>query len=384
MKLVLKKEARKARVRRGHPWVFANEVIRVPKDCDGVWACPLEDERGRFLGMGIFNPESQIVWRRYSTGEEAWDRDYFARALQQALQNREEEPYRRLVWSEADDFPGLVVDQFGEYLVVQALTRSVDAALPSILDLLDEVVGPRDMVIRNDAPARKLEGLPQEQFTRSGKRVEPFWGRIYEVEYQLDLHSGQKTGFYLDQRHEHFKVATFAADWRVLDAFCNQGAFALQCAHAGAREVLGLDSSAEAIAAARANAEKNQLSTRFEKENVFDFFSRRPREDRYDLVILDPPSFAPNRKAVPAACRGYKELQLRALQALTPGGILATYCCSHHVGRAQFMELLEEAAVDSRRPVQLLYETGQPIDHPVRMGFPESSYLQGFVLRVNG
>lgn len=384
MKLILKKEARKARVRRGHPWVFANELATVPAASADGQACPLEDGRGRFLGMGIVNTRSQIVWRRYTGREDPWDSGFFARALDVALRNREEEPFRRLVWSEADDLPGLVVDQFGDYLVVQALTLGVELVLPDILDLLQDLLSPRDMVIRNDAPSRKLEGLPLQQYSRSGKTVEPFWAKIYEIEYFLDLHSGQKTGFYLDQRQEHFKVATFAPDWRVLDAFCNQGAFALQCAAAGAREVLGLDSSEEAITAARANARKNDLQVRFERENVFDFFSGREKEDRFDLIILDPPSFAPNRKAVPAACRGYKELQLRALQALTPGGILATYCCSHHVGRDRFLELIEEAAVDSRRPVQLLYQTGQPIDHPVRLGFPESSYLKGCLLRVNG
>lgn len=384
MKLVLKKEARKARARRGHPWVFANELKKAPDPSADGRACPLVDERGRFLGMGIVNTRSQIVWRRYSNREEEWSGDFFARALELALRNREEEPFRRLVWSEADDFPGLVVDQFGDYLVVQALTLGVELALPEIMELLQDLLSPRDIVVRNDAPSRKLEGLTLAQYSRSGGTVEPFWAKIYEMEYFLDLHSGQKTGFYLDQRQEHFKVATFASDWRVLDAFCNQGAFGLQCAAAGAREVLGLDSSEEAISAARANAARNALQVRFEKENVFDFFSKREKENRFDLVILDPPSFAPNRKAVPAACRGYKELQLRAFQALTPGGILATYCCSHHVGRDRFLQLVEEAAVDCRRPVQLLYETGQPIDHPVRLGFPESSYLKGFLLRVNG
>jgi 23S rRNA (cytosine1962-C5)-methyltransferase len=333
--------------------------------------------------MGIVNTRSQIVWRRYTSREDPWDSGFFARALDVALRNREEESFRRLVWSEADDMPGLVVDQFGDYLVVQALTLGVELVLPDILDLLQDLLSPRDMVIRNDAPSRKLEGLTLQQYSRSGKTVEPFWAKIYEIEYLLDLHSGQKTGFYLDQRQEHFKVATFAPDWRVLDAFCNQGAFALQCAAAGAREVLGLDSSEEAITAGRANARKNELQVRFERANVFDFFSEREKEDRFDLIILDPPSFAPNRKAVPAACRGYKELQLRALQALSPGGILATYCCSHHVGRDRFLELIEGAAVDSRRPVQLLYHTGQPLDHPVRLGFPESFYLKGCLLRVN-
>jgi 23S rRNA (cytosine1962-C5)-methyltransferase len=382
-KLVLKREARRARVHQGHPWVFANELEALPDAAFDGKALPLEDSRGRHLGMGIVNTQSQITWRRYTTGKDAWDKAFWEAALATADANREDEPFRRLVWSEADNLPGLVVDQFGEVLVVQALTRAVDMALPELITLLQERFQPADILVRNDAPSRRLGGLEQASYTVSGQPLKPFWGEIYNVAYWLDLEKAQKTGFYLDQRQEHFKVATFAPDWRVLDAFCNQGAFALNCALAGAREVVAIDSSAEAIELGRRNAEKNEVKVEFREENVFDYFTRN-RKERFDLIVLDPPSFAPNRKSVAGASKGYKELHVRAFNCLNPGGILATYCCSHHVTRPVFRQIIEEAAADTHSRIQVLYETGQPIDHPVVLNFPESEYLKGFILRKNG
>lgn len=380
-KLILNKQARRARVIAGHPWVFGNELQALPDEAFNGQALPLEDSRRRHLGMGIFNTNSQIVWRRYSAGAEAWGREFWSDALDKAIHNREDEPVRRLVWSEADDLPGLVVDQFVDVLVVQALTMAVDIALPEIIQLLQEKLSPREILVRNDAPSRKKEGLELESYTVSGKPLQPFWAEIYNVQYYLDLGKLQKTGFYLDQRQEHFKVATMAPDWRVLDTFCNQGAFAINCAIAGAREVVAIDSSAEAIDVARKNAARNKVEVEFRVENVFDYFSQN-RKERFDLIILDPPSFAPNRKSVAGASKGYKELHVRAFNCLNPGGILATYCCSHHVTRSLFREIIESAAVDTRRKVQVLYESGQPIDHPVVLNFPESEYLKGFILRV--
>jgi 23S rRNA (cytosine1962-C5)-methyltransferase len=381
MKLVLKENARQARVRFGHPWVFSNEVESLPDPKFDGAALPLEDARGRFLGMGIVNTRSRILWRRYARNNQAWDRAYFASALEEAILSREDEPFRRLVWSEADDLPGLVVDQFDDVLVVQALTRGVDAVLPVLMELLQERFAPREILLRNDAPSRLKEGLQQECRTLSGQPLEPFWGEIYGVTHRLDLQGSQKTGFYLDQRQEHFKVATMAPDWRVLDAFCNQGAFGIHCALAGAREVIAVDSSPEALELGRRTASQNQVEVDFRKANVFDFFGQN-RDERFDLVVLDPPSFAPSRKSVDTAARGYKELHVRAFNCLNKGGILATYCCSHHITRSLFREIITRAAQDTRRKVQVLYETGQPLDHPVLLTFPESEYLKGFVLRV--
>ncbi len=370
-----------ARVLRGHPWVYAGEVQKLlPASYDGQ-AVELRDSRGRSLGSGLYNSKSQLVWRRFSREARPFDAAYVRGAIQRAAARRASEPFRRLVWSEADHLPGLVVDQFEDVLVVQALALGVDRALPLISDILDELFRPAEIVYRNDAPTRKHEGLEAEARTRSGRPLEPRWFKIEGFEYHVDLVGGQKTGFYLDQRAQHRRVASFAKGRRVLDCFTNQGAFALHCARAGAAGVTAVDISEDCIGASRRNAERNGLSVDFVAANVFDWFGEH-REDTFDLIVLDPPSFARNRQAVPAALRGYKELHLRALRMLTPGGILATYSCSHHVDHQTFLGTLADAAGDARREVRLLEETGQPSDHPILITMPESQYLKGLIVQA--
>jgi 23S rRNA (cytosine1962-C5)-methyltransferase len=371
--------------------VFANEVMELlPGEHDGeVVEC--RDPRGRFLGAGIYNSRSQIVWRRLSRERVALDETYLRVALQRAIACRDRIPdtgyrkdepaVRRLVWSESDDLPGLVVDQFGDTLVVQTQTLAMEKRLATLVALLDELVQPAEIILRNDAPIRRLEGLPLEVKTRSGKAWEPRWLRIDGLDYWLDLQGGQKTGFYLDQRFQHAAVAKYAPGRRVLDAFCNQGPFALHCARAGAAEVRGLDSAAEAVAQACRNAERNGLRAGFLVANVFDYFTER-RDETWDLIVLDPPPFAKSKGALAGAMRGYKEINLRAMQRLTPGGVLATYSCSYHVQDADFRAMLAEAAADTKRRVHVLEFCHQPPDHPVLVTMPESEYLRGFILRV--
>ena len=201
------------------------------------------------------------------------------------------------------------------------------------------------------------------------------------VQASVDLMGGQKTGMYLDQLDQHARVAQLAKGRRVLDAFCNQGGFGLACAKAGATSVLGLDSSEDAIVAARAAATRNGLNAQFEVANVFDWFTEH-REATYDLIILDPPPFARSKDSVPGAVRGYKELNLRALRLLSPGGILATYSCSHRVTEEMYLEVIEAAAADARREAVILERTSQPADHPVLLNFPESRYLKGFIIEI--
>jgi 23S rRNA (cytosine1962-C5)-methyltransferase len=288
---------------------------------------------------------------------------------------------RRLVWSESDDLPGVVVDQFGDTLVVQTQTLAMEKRLAPLMALLGELVHPAEIILRNDASIRRLEGLPLEVKTRSGKAWEPRWVRIDGLEYWLDLQGGQKTGFYLDQRFQHAAVAKYAPGRRVLDAFCNQGSFALHCARAGAAEVRGIDSAGEAVEQARHNAERNGLRAGFLVANVFDYFTER-RDETWDLIVLDPPPFAKSKGALAGAMRGYKEINLRAMQRLTPGGVLATYSCSHHVQDADFRAMLAEAATDAKRQAHVLEFCHQPPDHPVLVTMPESEYLRGFILRI--
>lgn len=388
MPLKLKSNA-KARVLAGHPWVFANEVeALLPAAHDGeVVEC--RDRGGRLLGTGIYNSRSQIVWRRLGRERVELDAAWLRGALERAIARRNPPAgsgpcFRRLVWSESDDLPGVVADQFGDALVVQTQTLAMARREALLGDLLAELLQPAEIIFRNDASIRRLEGLPLEVRTRSGRPWEPRWARIDGIEYWLDLQGGQKTGFYLDQRRQHAVVAGYCAGKRVLDAFCNQGPFALQAARAGAARVLGLDSAEDAIAAARRNAERNGLRAEFAAANVFDWFNdpARAADAPWDVIILDPPPFAKSKGALAGALRGYKEINLRALQRLAPGGVLATYSCSHHMQDADLREVLAAAAADARCKVRVLEFCHQPPDHPVLVTMPESEYLRGYILQA--
>jgi 23S rRNA (cytosine1962-C5)-methyltransferase len=388
----------KARVLVGHPWVFANEVeTLLPAEHDGgVVEC--RDRSGRLLGTGIYNSHSQIVWRRLGRERVELTAAWLRAALERAIARRgpstgsgHTSRFQRLVWSESDDLPGLVTDQFGDALVVQTQTLAMARCEASLGDLLNELLRPAEIIFRNDAPIRRLEGLPLEVRTHSGRPWEPRWVNIDGMDYWLDLQGGQKTGFYLDQRPQHAAVAKqvgrLAASGRsprVLDAFCNQGPFALHAARAGAAHVLGLDSAEDAIAAAQRNAERNGLRAEFAAANVFDWLNDPAREDEppWDMIVLDPPPFAKSKGALAGALRGYKEINLRALKLLAPAGVLATYTCSHHMHDAELRAVLAEAATDAKRKARVLEFCHQPADHPVLVTMPESEYLRGYILQV--
>jgi 23S rRNA (cytosine1962-C5)-methyltransferase len=374
----------RARALDGHPWVFANELREPPPaalDGEGV---ALRDARGHWLGMGIASSRSAIAWRRYSRTPRAFDADYLREALAASFARRAPGPVRRLVWSDSDDLPGLVVDHYDDLVVAQLATLALDRRAALVSDLLQELLAPQEIVFRNDAPARRREGLPLSITTRSGKPAEPRWVRVGDALLWLDPMAGQKTGLYLDQRLEYARVAAYASGRRVLDAFCYAGGFALHAAHAGAASVLGLDASVEAIASAVRAAERNGLAatTRFETANVFDWFTAE-RGASFDLIVLDPPPFARSQRALENALRGYKEIHLRALQRLAPGGVLASYACSHPVGHDALLAVIGSAAHDAHRRVRVLEHCHQPPDHPILPGMPESEYLRGFVLGVD-
>jgi 23S rRNA (cytosine1962-C5)-methyltransferase len=388
-----------ARVLTGHPWVFANEVeALLPAEHDGgVVEC--RDRNGRLLGTGIYNSRSQIVWRRLGRERVELDAAWLRGRLERAIARRSPSTastgspqassghtsrFQRLVWSESDDLPGVVVDQFGDVLVVQTQTLAMAKCEALLGGLLTELLQPAEIIFRNDAPIRRLEGLPLEVRTHSGRAWEPCWVKIDGLDYWLDLQGGQKTGFYLDQRAQHAVVAKYCSGRSVLDAFCNQGPFALHAARAGAAHVLGLDSAEDTIDAARRNAERNGLRVEFAVANVFDWFNdpAREKEPLWDVIILDPPPFAKSKSALAGALRGYKEINLRALQRLAPGGVLATYTCSHHMHDAELRDVLAGAAADAKRKARVLEFCHQPADHPVLVTMPESEYLRGYILQV--
>ncbi len=377
--------APRARIFHGHEWIYASEIKKSfgnPQPGDVI---TLKDFRDRPLGSAIYNPSSQIVARRFSRRRQDLDLDFFIRRIQQAIQLRSEiegldERLCRIVWSESDGIPGLIVDRYGDHLAVQTLTLSMDMRKDLIRDALVHLLNPQSIILRNDSLSRKAEGLEPCIELLHGKNPGPFMVHANGLEFEIDLIDGQKTGLYLDQLQAHNEVAKRTKGLRVLDCFTNQGGFALACAKAGAAKVTAVDISASACATARKNAEHNQLSIDVIEANVFDFL--KSAQPDYDLIILDPPSFTKNKKTLMDAMRGYKEIHLRALKLLDKGGLLSTFCCSHHASRELFLENLTDASVDAKKSLRLVAEHTQRADHPVLISIPETSYLKGFTTQV--
>jgi 23S rRNA (cytosine1962-C5)-methyltransferase len=377
--------APRARIFHGHEWVYATEIKKSfgnPQPGDVI---TLKDFRDRPLGSAIYNPASQIVARRFSRRRQDLDLDFFIRRIRQAINLRAEtdgldETLCRLVWSESDGIPGLIVDRYGDHLCVQTTTLAMDMRIDLIRDALIELLAPKSIVLRNDSPSRKAEGMEQSISLIHGENPGAFSVVANGLTYEIDLIDGQKTGLYLDQIQAHMEVAKMSKGLRVLDCFTNQGGFALACAKAGAAKVTAVDISASACAAARKNAELNGLDIEVIEANVFDFL--KSAQPEYDLIILDPPSFTKNKKTLMDAMRGYKEIHLRALKLLDKGGLLSTFCCSHHASRELFLENLADASVDAKKSLRLLAEHHQRPDHPVLITIPETSYLKGFTCQV--
>ena len=378
----------RARIFHGHDWVYGAEVLRASGDPQPGEVVLLKDQRDRMLGSAIYNPASQIVARRISRRKQDLDADFFVRRLQRALAWRRQEgidpALARLVWSEADGLPGVVVDAYGPHVVFQTNTLAMDLRRDLLVGAIREVLAPHSVIERNDSNARKAEGMEMRCGVAAGDDPGPVEIAVNGLRFTLDLLHGQKTGFYLDQIANYAAVARRAGGRRVLDAFCNQGGFALHCAAAGAARVLALDIAEDAVARTRENARLNgfdQVEAR--TVNVFDALREfeSAGEPPFDLVVLDPPSFTRNRRAVGDAMRGYKEIHLRALKLLAPDGLLATYTCSHHISREEYLAMVVEAAVDAKRSLRLVESHTQRADHPVLPAIPETEYLKGFVFQ---
>ncbi len=377
--------APRARIFHGHEWIYASEIKKSFGNPEPGDVITLKDFRDRPLGSAIYNPASQIVARRFSRRRQDLDLDFFTRRIQQAVNLRKElsgmdEALCRLVWSESDGIPGLIVDRYGDHLCVQTTTLAMDMRTDLIRDALLAVLAPKSITLRNDSPSRKAEGMEQSISLIHGENPGAFVVEANGLRYEIDLIDGQKTGLYLDQLQAHAEVAKLSKGLRVLDCFTNQGGFALSCAKAGAAKVTAVDISASACAAARGNAELNNLEIEVIEANVFDFL--KSAEPEYDLIILDPPSFTKNKKTLMDAMRGYKEIHLRALKLLEKDGLLSTFCCSHHASRELFLENLASASVDAKKSLRLVAEHTQRADHPVLITIPETSYLKGFTSRL--
>lgn len=385
-KLILKNKE-EGRILAGHPWVFSNEIREVKGSPQIGDVVELLAANGKSLGIGFYNPHSLIAFRLLSPQIEDINIDFFQKRITQALELRRKlyplsETFR-LVHSESDFLPGLVVDKYNEYFSIQTFSYGMDARLEMICDVLDSLFHPKGIVERNESGMRELETLSQKKSTLRGS-VTATTVHDGDLKFMVDVIEGQKTGFFLDQRENRPTVRRFSQGADVLDCFCNEGGFALHAAKAGATSVLGIDASAEAVRRAVDNAKMNELTNvRFEQADVFEKLKQFASEGRkFDIVVLDPPSFTKSKKNVRAAKQGYKELHSSAFRILKTGGILLTASCSHHLESEVFLDIVDSTARKAGRTVQLLDWRGAAPDHPVLQAMPETRYLKFAIARV--
>jgi 23S rRNA (cytosine1962-C5)-methyltransferase len=372
-----------ARIERGHPWVFRSDVVKDGGASPGA-VVRVTDPRGTPLGFAFWSSRSEIRLRMIERGgtlADAFLRDRIERALRWRETVAPGAEACRVVHGEGDGLPSLVVDRYGEYLAIQTLSQGTDRAKAEIVAALVDLLQPKGVVERNDPRVRALEGLEQTVSVLHG--VVPDVVEVCEgdVRFRVDLRKGQKTGLFLDQRENHLAARKYGRG-RVLDCFTYDGGFALQLARHSA-EVTAVDLSAESLERVKANASLNELANVTTRDaNVFDLLKDLDqRGERFDTVILDPPAFAKSKDAIEKASRGYKEINLRALKILKPGGCLITCSCSYHVHEDDFEAILADAAVDARATVTIVEKRRQARDHPVVLGVPETLYLKCFVLR---
>ena len=386
------------RIVAGHPWIYAGTIMHVtPGVADGD-VVEVRDHRKHWLGVGLYNAQSKITVRVITPDHVAVDEAFFEERIRAALAVRQRHlpgaSSFRVVSAEGDFLSGLIVDKYDDVLVVQTSALGMDVRKPLILAALKKIFSPRAIVERNEMASRKFEGLPEANGLLEGTLDGPVTVTLNGLRFETDLRAGHKTGLYLDQQVNYQRTADLLAlspGARVLDCFSFLGGFALHAARAGAAQVHGIDQSADAIAAAGRNAVANGLADRctFEVANVFDWLKAQttvgPHErviPKFDAVILDPPSFTRNRASVPDALRGYKEIHLRALKLLKPGGLLATFCCSHHVDAVNFQNMVLSAAFDTRRVLRRVATFTQAPDHPFIPSIPETEYLKGYAFEV--
>jgi 23S rRNA (cytosine1962-C5)-methyltransferase len=376
----------RARILHGHDWVFSSEVLKAfgnPADGDVI---SLKDGRDRLIGSAIYNSKSQIVARRFSRQRQDLDLDFFKRRIAQASEYRDrrnvDPKLRRIVWSESDGLPGVVIDRYEDYFVLQTLALAMDLRKNLIVKAIVDLFGDATIIERNDSAVRKAEGLELITGVLEGSAPSgPITVEIGTLKFDVDLLQAQKTGFYLDQAPNYSVVANYAAGRRVLDCFANQGAFALTCLKAGATDVAAVEENSDNVAAGKRNAERNGLKMRWIEQDVFAFLRGAEKaEAEYDLIILDPPSFTKTKSGLRDALRGYRELHVRAFKLLSKNGLLATFSCSHHVSETAFAQTITDALVDTRRSARKLRRFEQALDHPVLPTIPETEYFKGLLL----
>ena len=392
---VILKPGEADRIVAGHPWVYAGEILRVTAPIADGELVQVKDHRTRLLGVGFFNSKSKIHVRILAPERVDVNEKFFEERIRFALAVRQKHLPNatsfRVVNAESDFLSGLIVDKYEDVLVLQISSLGMDQRKAMIVAALQKIFSPRAITERSDIGSRKFEGLTESNEVLFGELNGPVSVSLNGLKFETDLVGGHKTGMYLDQQANYQAVSQFAKGAQVLDCFSFLGGFGLHAARAGAAHVHFLDQSAEAIEASKRNATANGLAAQcsFDTVNVFDWLKAntavKPHErviPRFDMIILDPPSFTRNRASVPDALRGYKEIHLRALKLLKVGGVLATFCCSHHVSAELFQDSLLSAAFDTRRILRRVATYSQSPDHPIIPMIPETEYLKGFAFEV--
>lgn len=389
MNIVTLKKKIGQRVLNGHPWIFANEVATVSEGAQAGDIVTVQSADGKFVGKGYFNPQSQIAVRILSRNQSAEiNDDFFYNKIKEAWEYRKQLGYVencRLIFGEADDLPQLIIDKFNDYFVIQTLALGIDKWKPAIVDALNKIFQPKGIYERNDVPVRELEGLAQQK----GFLSEPFDTKIQIIEnglkFNVDIESGQKTGYFLDQQDNRRAIQNIVKGADVLGAFTYTGTFEIHAAHYGAKSVLGLDISQSAVAQANANAALNgyQDICKFECVNAFDVLKQWAKEQKkYDVVMLDPPSFTKTRSNIQKAITGYKEINLRGMKLVKPGGFLVTSSCTNLIQPELFLETIQLAAKDARRKLRQVTFQAQAADHPIIWGWENTNYLKFLIVQV--
>jgi 23S rRNA (cytosine1962-C5)-methyltransferase len=366
----------------GHPWILKSEIEAEPGKESSGQSVVATGEQGQLIGTGFYTEGARVAWRRFRKDIGDFDASFVEKALQLALQKRKATPSRRIVWSEVDSMPGLVLDQYGKYLVAQITTEGMERNWELVRTAAEKLLQPEGIWIRRDASGRKLEGMeimPGEVFGTVPEK--PVLVEIAEMEVWVDLRAGQKTGTYLDQQENYGIVAQDSRGRKVLDLFCHNGGFALRSARAGAIAVTGVDSSRPSLDLARQSAEHHGLKIRWAQEDVTRFL-RACRKGEFDLVILDPPGLVKSRDSADAGIRVMAELHRNSMKVLAKGGLLATFSCSHRVGSEELLGMVKQVAKEEGRVLQIKTTLAQSSDHPVDPAFSESRYLSGFLLEV--
>jgi 23S rRNA (cytosine1962-C5)-methyltransferase len=392
-KIIQLKPEREKSLLRHHPWVYSGAIQRVMGEPESGDTIAILDAKGEFLAWGAYSPLSQIRARVWSwAAEEKIDELFWRRQISTAIQSRKEIPdlqatdAKRIVFSESDGMPGLVVDQYGQTLCIQITSAGIERHREKILDLLIELMSPDSIYERSDVDVRSIEGLPARTGLLWGKPIDAAV-HIQEngLRFEVDVRQGHKTGFYLDQRQNRFLTRQLGQGKRVLDCFCYTGGFTTSVLAADAMDVTAVDSSAPALEAVRQHIRLNQLDDKrvtLLQGDVFQVLRQmRDRGAQFDLIILDPPKFAPTSAQVQRAARGYKDINLLALKLLAPRGRLVTFSCSGGFDRLLFQKIVAGAALDAGVSAQILYHLSQSPDHPVSLDFPEGEYLKGLVLQ---